>query len=366
MISTLLYPWDVAANGVAVTVGELADLGVDSALMSATYHPIAATSMRPTGPRPFHSAAGEVLFDVDPARYTESGVTPLVLRHHDFWPTIGDTARAAGVGFDAWLVTVFQPWLARACPDTARTYPSGDLNLDAVCPLAPRYQAYLREMVGDVVAQSRPDRVLLENLLFTPYDYGWIRPRTLADVSTTAARLLGLCFCAGCRTAGTKAGLDVEAFNTEVCRRIEAEFTSPAPADSGFDQDLSRYLDSRSAELGTYVQQLAGLLREQSIQVVTWAAEGYGMAELAPALARAADTLLVHNVANVPADRPPGLMRLLYVVRSLGGADEQRLADEAEAARAAGFTEITLYNWGLVPRANFARSVEICRAAQSN
>jgi hypothetical protein len=360
MISTLLYPWDVAANGVAATVGELAELGVASALMSATYHPIAATSMRPTGPRHFHSAAGEVLFDVDPGRYTESGVTPLVRERYDFWSTIGATARAAGVGFDAWVVTVFQPWLARQYPDTARTFPSGDLNLDAVCPLAPRYQAYLRELVGDVVTRSGPDRVLLENLLFTPYDYGWIRPRTLVDVSPTAARLLGLCFCAGCRAAGDKA------FRAEACRRIEAELTGPPlPQDTGFDQDLQHYLDTRSVRLGAYIQELVGLIRELSpaTKVVTWAAEGYGMAELAPALAQAADTLLVFDEQNAPAGTR--LMRLLYVVRSLGGADEQRLVAEAEAACAAGYEEIALYNWGLVPRANFARSVEICRAAQS-
>ncbi|HEX5406587.1 MAG TPA: hypothetical protein VFX16_30310 [Pseudonocardiaceae bacterium] len=357
MLSTLLYPWDVAANGVRATIGELAELGVDSMLLSATYHPIAATSMRPTGPRPFHSAAGEVLFDIDPTCFAESGVTPLVRQRHDFWSTIGDTARAAGLGFDAWVVTVFQPWLARGYPDTARTYPSGDLNLDAVCPLAPRYQVYLRELVGDIVTRSRPDRVLLENLLFTPYDYGWIRPRTLVDVSAIAARLLGLCFCAGCRAAGTAAGLDIDAFRQEVCRRIDAEFGLASPPAAGFDQDLQRYLDSRSIRLGAYVEELARLTR-----LVLWAAEGYGMTALAPALARAADSLLVFDDTNLPVAKPS--TRLLYVVSSFG-ADEQRLTAQAEAATTAGHTEIALYNWGLVPRANFARSVEICTAAQA-
>lgn len=367
MISTFVYPWDVAANGVAPTIEEFAALGVRGFAMSATYHPIAATSMRPQGPRPFHSAEGEVLFEPDPGAYRESGVTPLVhdhTRRYGFWSTIGERARAEGVSFDAWIVTVFQPWLARRHLDTARTYLGGDLNRDAVCPLAPRYQAYLRELVTDVVARSAPDRVILENLLFTAYDYGWIRPRTLVDVPATAARLLGLCFCIGCRAAGTDAGLDVEAFRTQVCARIDAELTGVAVSSDAFDKELSTYLDARSRRLGDYVVGLAAQVRTG---VVTWAAEGYGMAELAPALGRAADVLLVHHADSLPEVRATApdarLMRLLYVVDRVGGADEQRLAEQATAAAGQGFTEAALYNWGLVPKANFVRSVEICRAA---
>lgn len=380
MISAWLYPWDLAASGVDATLEELAALGVDGLAVSATYHPIAATSMRPSGPRPFHSAEGEVLFVVDAARYAESAVTPLVLDHartYGFWSGLGATARAAGLSFDAWIVTVFQPWLARRRPDAARTYPDGALNLDAVCPLAPRYQSYLRALVGDVVTRSEPDRVVLENLLFTPFDYGWIRPRTLVEVSTRAAQLLGLCFCAGCSATGTDAGLDVPGFRAEVVRRVGAELAASAPAAGSdtFDDELQMYLDCRSVRLGRYVADLADEVRQisPSTGLVTWAAEGYGQAQLAPALAESVDTLLVHHESSLPAvraaaDRPHArplrLMRLLYVLRSLGGADEQRLANEANAATAAGYDEFALYNWGLVPKENFARSVEICRAAQ--
>jgi hypothetical protein len=144
---------------------------------------------------------------------------------------VAEHAAALGLAVNAWTVALYQPWILDAYPDCARVLPSGDPVGSAVCAANDDVREYLATLCADVVDQFGVRMIRLEGVMPAAYDYGWLRPRVLVDLSPLARTLLAVCFCASCTRRATAAGLDMDRLRRLVQGAIAAEFDqTPATA----------------------------------------------------------------------------------------------------------------------------------------
>ncbi len=168
------------------------------------------------------------------------------------WPEVAEHAAALGLAVNAWTVALYQPWIVDAYPDCARVLPSGDPVGSSVCAANDDVREYLATLCADVVDQFGVRMLRLEGVMPAAYDYGWLRPRVLIDVSPLARALLALCFCASCLRRASVAGLDGERLRRLVLSTIAAELddglASPAATERAAKLDAD-------AELRAFVMQ---------------------------------------------------------------------------------------------------------------
>jgi hypothetical protein len=262
-VTTYAYPWDLATIGVESALREMADVGIEGIDLAASYHPIDALAPRGPAARYFTSARGGVFF---PARLERYGRIVPSLGASEVcavWPQVADRAAAVGIDLNAWVVTLFQPWIVDAHPDCARVLAAGDRSGSGACPANDDVREYCATLCADVVDQFGVGVVRLEGILPQMWDLDWLRPRVLVDVSPLARELLALCFCPSCERRGTAAGLDVARVRSRVNDRIVAELArGPASSDAGRSGDL---VDD--AELQAYAASFVRAATELARQV---------------------------------------------------------------------------------------------------
>ena len=92
-----------------------------------------------------------------PARYERYGrIKPALHSEPEILAVYEQTSRGAesrGMQLNAWVIGMFQPWLARAYPDTAVENAFGHRSFAATCPAHPDIQTYLPEMLADLCDQ---------------------------------------------------------------------------------------------------------------------------------------------------------------------------------------------------------------------
>jgi hypothetical protein len=158
-------------------------------------------------------------------------------------------ASQIGLGLNAWAITLFQPWIRDAHPDTARVLPGGDPSGSGVCPANADVREFFANLCEDAVDQFGVGIVRLENLTPHTYDLDWLRPRVLFAVPPLARTLLTLCFCRACEGQATAKGIDVQRLRGTVNGAIAGEIAegpgAPASADRaarlGADPELKAY-----------------------------------------------------------------------------------------------------------------------------
>ena len=372
-VTTYAYPWDLARLGVERALQEIVSCGIDAIDLASTYHPIDTLSPRDGSPRLFTNARGAVYFPARAERYGRiqpSMATPEICA---VWPEVAERASALDLEVNAWTIALYQPWIVDAHPECARTLPSGDPIGSGVCPASEDFREYFAVLCEDIVDQFAVSMIRLEGLAAPTYDYGWLRPRVLVEVSPLANELLSICFCASCRRRGTDAGLDVEALRQRVNDAIVAELEG--------DQDAAGMPD-RSANLATDAELHAFLVQHERASVelaraavsridsskaprlstMVWTP--YSMllddrtrGELQDELAVAVDQLVgvsaqdAQRLRSSPAlaARPAEFGVLLAPLHSPAtAAGAERIERGLRGAAELGASEISLYNYGLL------------------
>lgn len=257
-VTTYAYPWDLARLGVERALDEIRSCGIDAIDLASTYHPIDTLSPRDGSPRLFTNARGAVYFPARTERYGR--IQPAVAAPEicAVWPEAAAHVSKLDLEINAWTITLYQPWIVDAHPECARTLPSGDPIGSGVCPASDDFREYFAALCEDIVDQFAVNMIRLEGLAAPTYDYGWLRPRVLVEVSPLASELLAICFCASCRRRGIDEGLDVEALRERVNDAIVAELEG--------DQDAGRMRD-RSAALAADGELHAFLVQHEQASV---------------------------------------------------------------------------------------------------
>jgi hypothetical protein len=248
--TTYAYPWDVARLGPEAVIGDLADKGIAALDLAATYHPIDALSPR-GGVHLYSSPRGAVHFPARADRYGKIVPTfdpdPGV---RAAWPAVEQTASAHGVGLNSWTVLLFQPWIVDAHPECARTLPNGTPVGQVLCQASPDVQEYYANLCADLADQFDIGTLRLEMAAPPTFDYGWLRPRVLVELTPLARQLLAVCFCPSCQRRANAEGIDVERVRHLVESAIAAEADGPGTPEAAADRSTAIAADP---ELHAYV-----------------------------------------------------------------------------------------------------------------
>ncbi|MBM4438121.1 MAG: hypothetical protein FJ029_13025, partial [Actinobacteria bacterium] len=208
-ISVWAYAWDVADEGAAAALDWLQAAGFDAIDLGPNYHAISTFSPRNAKRSIFYSEQGAVYY---PARLERFGrIKPHLFDDRavlQAWPDVARALEGRDLELNAWIIGMFQPWIARAYPDTAIENAFGHRSYAQTCPAHPDVQTYLATLVGDLCDQFPVRGITLENVGHPGFAYGWVRERVLIDLSPWTRFLLGLCFCEHCLAAARAHGVD--------------------------------------------------------------------------------------------------------------------------------------------------------------
>ena len=245
-LSVWAYPWDIADEGVETALDWLNEHNFTGVDLCPNYHAIATFSARNPHRSQFYSEQGAVYFHPRLSRYgriqPKLHDEPVVL---DVYEKVATAARNRGMHLNAWVIGMFQPWIARTYPDTAVENAFGDRSYAATCPAHPDVQAYLSNLVCDVCDQFPIENLTLENVGYPEFTYGWVRPRILVHMSPWASFLAGLCFNEHSMSAAGAHGVDPEYVRQNVARELR-EYLNEPPMPGTTNQPLSALVAERS------------------------------------------------------------------------------------------------------------------------
>ena len=366
------YPWDLARVGVERSLRQIAGDGISAIDLAATYHPIDALSPR-GGAAIFSDARGAVYFP--PRQKFYGRIQPKVHSPQvsAVWPEVAAQASALGVDLNAWTITLFQPWIRDAYPDTARVFPTGDRSGSAVCAANEDVREFFVALCRDMVEQFGISLVRLENIM-PIFDFDWLRPRVLVTLSALARTLMNLCFCEACSGRALNHGLDLDHVRRLVKEGIDAELEDGAnnvahAASFTDDVQLRAFVElamCASTELVATIRASISPKARVSINAAASYEAVIGIAreqELLAEFIAAADqiALLPGHSGNAQvaalaakATPPREISALIPIVRAAnhsGPALQARVSDPevmAEQALLLGAGELSLYNFGLL------------------
>lgn len=370
------YPWDLVRMGVERSMQEIADAGIAAIDLAASYHPIDALSPR-DGVDLFTSARGAVHFPARQERYGRIKPHVHSAEVAAAWPEAARHAGKLGIDLNAWTITLYQPWIRDAYPDSARVLPTGDRSGSGVCPANDDVREFLVTMCDDFVDQFGVSLVRLENIV-PIFDFDWLRPRILVTVPPLARTLLNLCFCGACTGKAAAKGIDVERLRTTVTDAIAAEIDE-AGASASADRATALAADS---ELQAYA---ADFVNASTELVAAIAAPIKGKARISANLSASYTALLGAEKENAliagfidacdqlalhPADprnaafagmaaaaSPPREISALMPLTGTGPAGPGRFGSAEARSKEViemGATELSLYNLGLVRQRDIA------------
>ena len=270
-LSVWAYPWDLADEGVAAALDWLRDAGFDAIELCPNYHAISTFAPRNLGRSIHYSEQGAVYFPARAERYGR--IEPRVFDEPEVlsaYTQAAEHAPSRGIQLNAWVIGMFQPWIARAYPDTAIENVFGARSFATTCPASPDVQEYLAALVGDLCDQYPVHSALLERPGHPEFAYGWVRERILIDLDPWTRFLAGLCFCENCLTAARTHGVDALEVRESVARELrerlsskqesgDLECTIAARAET--DEEFRGYLEAREQSATRLVEGVHRALR---------------------------------------------------------------------------------------------------------
>ncbi|MFG3488034.1 hypothetical protein [Streptomyces sp. NPDC047972] len=360
------YPWDV--DGDPAAPGLLAGLGLAQVTLAAAYHSTRALTPRHPAHRIVTAAHAAVLYPPDPDRWAGRRLRPYPAGEWAPGDAFGRAAEAlggAGLEVHSWVVLAHNSRLGADHPETSVVNAYGDRYPWAPCVARPEVRALLVDLAAEAAVRPGAAGTELESC-------GWYGLAHLHAHDKTGGAALGereqylmsLCFCPSCREGYGEGGADPDELAAAVRGALEPVWAASAPAGGlGVPEGPALAWRARTARA----------FQEAAVTAVRAAAPpGFRVLLHADPDAyrcgadAGTDPEYVLGLADGVVARPHRLAGFaaharadsviaanLNVVSGMGGAPD-RLADEAERARAVGATELRLYHAGLAPDEDLA------------
>ncbi|WP_285240151.1 hypothetical protein [Pseudarthrobacter sp. MEB009] len=219
-----LYPWDVLGDPDAA--GWLGSAGVDRVALAAAYHSVrAGTPRHPV--RRVVDARSAALYVPAGGAFTGQALVPGSAAEwtgtEDSFSEAASVVRSAGLPVDAWTVLTHSSAVGGNNPDLCVRNAFGEVYRYALCPSQPQVRTYAAALVAQVLAEGKPDGLILEAV--GPLGFGHQNQHEKTDgaeYSPWVQALLSLCFCEACLAACEARGLPVQEFRSRVRQAVLA------------------------------------------------------------------------------------------------------------------------------------------------
>jgi hypothetical protein len=358
------YPWDLLDEGLDISLGRIADAGLNAVSLAVSYH--AGMLLLPHNPktRVRFLEDGALYFRPTPDAFAGLDVQPrlsAMTAEGDPLAAILAAAERHGLDVVAWTICNHNSHLGALHPELTVRTAFGDPLTYALCPAQPAVQAYL---VALVWALGRyPLRMAqLESYGYTAFPHGHHHEKLNVRLGAWGDLLMGLCFCPACQRAAEKAGIDGRAAQLQVRETLDRLLTGelrpereivrsaaiarlPAlPPYLAVQEDVERRLVLRLAAAGALPLNLLGITDALIAPLASQVAEITEMTyqeepcEMAAAARDARDRLAGRIPLSIGMDGCPRTT-----------PDRDALGAKLRAARRAADAGVYLYNYGLMP-----------------
>ncbi len=374
------YPWDLADEGVAEVVRELAGLGIDTVTIAGSYH--AGKFLRPHGRtgKVYFPEDGTVYFNANPSRY--GAIQPLVSSVTRERDVLRELTASREIAANIWLVLLHNTRVGMLHPESTVVNACGDRYVYSLCPSAPDAREYAVALCKDVTEQYPVMGITIETPGFLPYAHGFHHEFAMVKSNRWLDGRLGLCFCDHCVGGAASAGIDAEELKRRIRKEIETylegeidypDETADAlwESDVSTDELLSSFIAWRCQVVTLLVTEIRSAVRgDATVAVIPTVArptsgawyEGSDLRALAAAAGILEACFYEPTAFRVRDDAcetqrsVQGTGRLRGVLRP-GYPDlqsRQELVAAVTALRDLGISDIAFYNYGHLRRSRLA------------
>ena len=364
--SLYTYPWDLADEGMDLAMERFATTGCEEVMLTPCYHQ--STYFLPHNPkRPVYPGDdGAIYFSPDLSRYEGTRLKPYVSKEvtdPEWFDRIVAGIGKHGLRLGLWVVYTFQTNLTLKYPEFANHDAFGTPHRMRLSLGPTDVQEYMLALTSEVLERFKPSILLIESLKRRSMA---VPPKNRAQMTARCQALLTVCFNPGTVQIANDAGMDAEAFRTEVvdwlrprlARRATPEDELPADDEwmvSAFDGRLKQYLDAQRRSTTDLWLRVADLIHQSGAKIHTpLATETSALRDdVDPAVnaqidrALAGGQLSADDVDSMNALIAPGGGVMASISKS-GQSDAGPLTEDVAAAAKAGAMGAIFYNYGLL------------------
>lgn len=231
------YPWNF--HDLDADVAHVRGLGADEISLAVSYH--AGKFIHPGDPkaRVYFPEDGTIYFC---PRKAYGGLAPQVSQLTQARDILAELCLRSDIGVNAWTVLNHNTRLGMMRRDLCAQNAFGDIYPYSLCPSQPEVRAYGITLCADIADNYPVRSLLLESPGWLTYAHGFHHEFAQVAPDQGLERLLGLCFCAACKSGAKAAGIDADGLAAQVRYAI----------DVALDGDGQGTLSEESAELLAY------------------------------------------------------------------------------------------------------------------
>jgi hypothetical protein len=215
-----VYPWDLADEGLEVSLGRIRETGFNTITVAASCHAGAFLGAGGRTPGLTMATDGAVCFRARPERYGH--IRPRVHPMAETFDPLAELQRAApDLDRAAWVVCCRNKPLARQHPEYVARNAFGDPDPAGLCPAHPAVRDYVVNLCADLAHGYDLAAVVLETPGWLPLDASHRQASAKAPLDHWAERLLSLCFADATRHAAKAAGVDADRLQAKARALLE-------------------------------------------------------------------------------------------------------------------------------------------------
>lgn len=217
------FPWDLVAEGIDRSLGSIADLGINTLLLSVNYH--RARTFHPRHPAHRYIARGVDSLDFEPSRQfypadisltigTELAQTKALLE-------VRERCAQLRLRFVASLIGCHNTTLGLQYPDLTIENAFGDRYAFALCPANPTVRKYLLGLIADACRHFAPAGLLIDSFAYLHAIHREHHELMFVAPGAVGEHLLSLCFCQHCSEVARESGIDVARLRSTTCSLLD-------------------------------------------------------------------------------------------------------------------------------------------------
>jgi len=358
------YPWDLLDEGLDVSLGRIADAGLDAISLAVSYH--AGMVLLPHNPKTRLRLLedGSLYFPPIEGAFRGLAIQPRLSQlteGRDSLALIVGAAQKLGLAVVAWTVCNHNSYQGTRHPDLCMQTALGDRLTYALCPAQPAVQAYLRRLMGALGGYSL--RALqLESYGYSTFPHGHHHEKLLTPLGPLGERLMAVCFCPACQRAAEEAGVDWRAPRDAIAATLgrilrgEADAAPSCLLDERLAaiEGLPAYLD---VQRGIVEDLVISLAEATTVPLNLLGIEEASIGPLKPHIAEVSKMAYRDDPLDVAAVSREAQRRLAGRTPLSIGLDlcpastptPEALQAKLNAARASADAGVYVYNYGLMP-----------------